>query len=468
MTSSEFRDPDPERILEMLSEDPASVCELVESQWLDFKSQPHLIRGQSASDKQRFELAKDVTAMANSGGGVILWGVKEQRDPESAIRSVGALRAVPAEHVDPSQVYKVLQDWVYPTTFVLAVRCFSVAECAIWALHIGSQPAGNLPYMVVKEWVGDDTSKKPTRRHFTVYRRVGTDISSLPAEEAHCWLRQGASMGGHSWGQRSVDSVLVGVRGAERSVGDASDKVSEDLLDLDACLAEAYDLIRGDDGGPTLAIQMWPEPATVIPGFFESGERGMGIALRSARNRRLGGFGPFGRLEQVERTSSNSLARMTVGRSGVVVQPKGHAAFVCCSYALLWASEQYSWLGSRVINHVALSEFVVESVRFFVKEVLGRLNGDARGLGWRVVFDGLEGDPRPVLPRGRVLASEGIGLGADAHDASSFDLRGAQPGVGEPGEIAFSILESIYHEFGFGRSDIPFAVGSTVDLCKLG
>lgn len=54
-----------------------------ERSWLDFKQSPYVLDG----ERGKSELAKDVTAVANSGGGCIVIGVRTRKDPADVDRS---------------------------------------------------------------------------------------------------------------------------------------------------------------------------------------------------------------------------------------------------------------------------------------------------------------------------------------------------------------------------------------------
>ncbi len=64
-------------LFETLGRDPEELIGAAESEWLEFKKEPYYLE----RDEQRFELAKDVSAMANAGQGIIVIGVEAKDDP---------------------------------------------------------------------------------------------------------------------------------------------------------------------------------------------------------------------------------------------------------------------------------------------------------------------------------------------------------------------------------------------------
>jgi hypothetical protein len=67
-----------------------------EDEQLEFKGSPYYL----ASDAMKFELAKDVTALANSGGGLILLGFRTCKDPDYSFEFVDECRPIDRGLVD--------------------------------------------------------------------------------------------------------------------------------------------------------------------------------------------------------------------------------------------------------------------------------------------------------------------------------------------------------------------------------
>jgi predicted HTH transcriptional regulator len=60
--------------------DADRILGTAESSWLDFKQQPYILM----QPDQPLELAKDVSALANSGGGVLVIGIATERRESTA------------------------------------------------------------------------------------------------------------------------------------------------------------------------------------------------------------------------------------------------------------------------------------------------------------------------------------------------------------------------------------------------
>jgi hypothetical protein len=81
-----------------------------ESSQLDFKAGWYRLE----DDHEKAELAKDVSAMANSGGGYIIRGVATERLSSAEEEIVSSVKPIPADEVDREQHRSVVKAWCFP------------------------------------------------------------------------------------------------------------------------------------------------------------------------------------------------------------------------------------------------------------------------------------------------------------------------------------------------------------------
>ena len=77
----------------LASHDYEAFLDAVETSHLEFKSEPYRLD----QDLQKQELAKDVSALANAGGGGILMGFKTTKDSTVLGDVVAYVRPIPSE-----------------------------------------------------------------------------------------------------------------------------------------------------------------------------------------------------------------------------------------------------------------------------------------------------------------------------------------------------------------------------------
>jgi hypothetical protein len=114
----------PRDVLEKLeARDFEALIGLVESEWLDAKETPYHLD----SPKQKLELAKDVAAFANAGGGIIVIGFDCEKEPTTSSERIRGVCQFPVPFVDPNKYSQILADLVHPPPHGVSIRVFEAA-----------------------------------------------------------------------------------------------------------------------------------------------------------------------------------------------------------------------------------------------------------------------------------------------------------------------------------------------------
>ena len=85
---------------------------------VEFKRQPY----QLDAEGEKFELAKDICAMANASGGVIVLGVQTERREESPLDEAVRIRALARGLVDEERYIAIAAERIYPRVQGLRVE----------------------------------------------------------------------------------------------------------------------------------------------------------------------------------------------------------------------------------------------------------------------------------------------------------------------------------------------------------
>jgi hypothetical protein len=93
-----------------------ALAGLAEGHWIDVRSAPSDL----ASDLGRFELAKDVSAFANSDGGLIVIPGSTRNEANGEV--IDEIRDLELDLVNPDQIRATLASWVYPIVRGLEVK----------------------------------------------------------------------------------------------------------------------------------------------------------------------------------------------------------------------------------------------------------------------------------------------------------------------------------------------------------
>jgi hypothetical protein len=95
----------------LLSGNDSRLIGLPESEHLECKVQPYDL----SQDFNKRELAKDVSAFANTDGGLIIIGAKTKKSQENLGDEIEALRPMEQRLLDTERYHNVIQEWIYPS-----------------------------------------------------------------------------------------------------------------------------------------------------------------------------------------------------------------------------------------------------------------------------------------------------------------------------------------------------------------
>ncbi|MCH7812241.1 MAG: ATP-binding protein [Chloroflexi bacterium] len=182
----------PAQLFTVLGRDPNELVGQPETSWLDFKGEPYLLDDSHAGRRvrERLELAKDVTALANANGGVLLLGVATETDASAHEEIAKALRPIPAGAVNPKQLQDLIWEWVQPKLDV-EIQSHPVEESSgnLWSILVQPQQERDRPFIVAGELVGEALGAN--RNLFGVYVRVGSQNSPYPTWQVQQWINAG-------------------------------------------------------------------------------------------------------------------------------------------------------------------------------------------------------------------------------------------------------------------------------------
>jgi len=163
---------------------PQGIVGCPESHWLEAKRAPYRL----SNVIDQLELAKDLSALANSGGGILVVGAKTTH--RDGIDVVSSLSPVGTEFAQPSKYRSVLRSRLYPRIQGLTIFLAKVTQSqVVLGIRVPRQPTNNLPILVVgmPSMRGDRLEGS----YWGLFRRVGEDSTPVVVEAVHTALRGG-------------------------------------------------------------------------------------------------------------------------------------------------------------------------------------------------------------------------------------------------------------------------------------
>jgi hypothetical protein len=158
-----------------------------ESAWLEAKALPYKLSDESV----KYELGKDVAAMANSReGGIIVLGMStEKKKRKSEVDTIGDYNEIDLKRVKRQQYRHLVAKWVYPTLNGFEVELIegSAKDWGIAILVIPPQLETKRPFLV--QGAVDDGNVLGS--HVLLPWRREDDISAMDAVAIHDRIRLG-------------------------------------------------------------------------------------------------------------------------------------------------------------------------------------------------------------------------------------------------------------------------------------
>lgn len=154
-----------------------------ESDWLEAKSAPYRLH----EEADGFELAKDVAALANATGGIIVIGAQTKNRPAGdEIRRINECRL---DGISPRRYVSLVQRKVFPKVDGFKVELIpgATAGSGIALLTIPEQPVDQKPFLVH----GTVRGGRTTGQGFTWPTREGADAVAPSIDTVHALLRAG-------------------------------------------------------------------------------------------------------------------------------------------------------------------------------------------------------------------------------------------------------------------------------------
>ena len=425
-------------LFKVLGRNPVELKGEPETSWLEFKSAPYPIYRQVVGfERHRFELAKDLTALANKDGGVILIGFETEKDAASKEDVAKELHPVAPGWINAELIKQVIHDWVYPRLEVEVLSHSVSGETGeLWSLSVERFKDIDFPYIVTKNFVGNGGASPNI---FGVFERSGCHNIAYSPQQVHHWINTGTQ-------GLPQEPVIV---------------LSPPADEADEVLAEDYLTTALGEHEPSVYLQAAPKEAGSLTGFYQGHPESLHDALISPRHHlRKYGFN-LPDVGRPERTTRGALRVVWLKEGLISIAPSGLTTAIQGQKLLNWGAEKYAPEGEYWINPLALIEFTLDFCRFFLKEVMSRSR--STGLLLRAGMRSLvEGTGALYLPQELDhFAAKGHAM------ADAFDLEWIVSDGHDASQLAYEVLAKLYPKFGFDKAIIPYTEGNRISETKI-
>jgi|GEM_PF-2689211 len=421
------------------AQDYDSVLGTEESNWIDFKEKAYQTQpsesDMSLTTGAKFELAKDVAALANDQGGSIVLGFKETKDPTRGVSTASSAPLIRSAAFDASHYKDVIQNNIYPSPRNVTIKWYGSQNPSrgVLVIHVPKSRDSN---HIVRHLTDESGNKV---EGMGIPTRNDDRIQWMSAEELHGKISGTGSLkrpDSSEASSASQDNARANAKSAIESLIQTQDWADLPTITLQVVPLRGPDQLSDFYDQVQQAIQR-PEPI-----------RQMGFGLGSLGGRPTvveGAFVLSGVRDSIARLEPNGLFTITLH-----ITPN----FVG------WAVNRDRDSSSSVlINATVLIEFTLELCRFAHKTLASHglqqwsYHVECRNLKKSSVMLH-EGAPGRWFNEDEVLAS-----------SDSWAKTIDNPNDAE--SDAFRILTSIYALWGLPESGIPYTKDKRVSIAAL-
>jgi hypothetical protein len=432
----------------------------LEDEHLECKREPYRLKIIS----EKMELAKDISALANADGGIILIGVTTKKDPTLTTGDVIQRYGCFAENlVEFKQYEDVIGEWVIPSVPGLNFKwhpSITNPQEGIVSIRIPQTACQERPFVVGKVITAD--TENVSGSHLGYFERRRDRVPPMKASELRERLKDGLRFA-------ELNARLMNV---EEMVGKAAARdqppphptgplkmipalVAEEVLKR----VERAREVVGFQSRPTFSLLAWPDVPIDFPGLFESREDAIVQLLEHPPQLRNGGFDLLaGRLSTIvegklRRCTAPGYRLLEVWRDGPLIGVwQGDGGHLC------WGMDSPPEAGLR-INNLALTETVFLFCYWALKMYKFAALEPGR-LRFRMMFSDMAPTRKPFSLNPHPISTIAFKFYDDGQPAPEsagkhFDIQ-TDFANAEAGTVAYKLLFDLYTWFGFEANRVPY------------
>ncbi len=235
---------------------------------LEFKSEPYRLQ----DDREKVELAKDASALANTSGGYIILGIKTKKLPDFNADIAFELRPIPRVQFVLEQYESVLRDWIYPPLNDARLTFIEDSENAgkgYLVIEISPELAQRKPYLVVRTL--EAKNERERRILFGYSERYESRALSAIVQRLQQLLHLGLHFEKIESFHQSIEDRLSAIEGTllKKATADEESSSGERFRDFEGRLSDAA-IQAGFENRPRLTLAALPLQAVLMPTLFST------------------------------------------------------------------------------------------------------------------------------------------------------------------------------------------------------
>lgn len=435
-----------------------SIIGTIESEILDFKKEPYQLN----TTKQKLELAKDISAFANSGGGIIVIGVATCKEVGHPHELAEKIRPFERSLIDQKQYKDIINSHIYPSINIKIEWFPSSKETnkGLAYIKISETESRQRPFVIVKVLAEDE---KELGNVVSFFQRKGDHTISLSAEAMHHTFKDGLNFDEHLREIKQDIKKLISQehsRNLQKHVDNVLKKIPKKRPSninfdiIDQRVNGATKVVRLEDDIEYILVA-YPSNDIQIKGLFESRSSDIVKLINTPLSLRHAGFdistGEQSKIidGDLRRSVLESYKLLEVWKDGMILfVASGDEDFLC------WGN--YDSTNQLRINTIGL----VESTYIFhefVNKVYSTSNASNCLINTQLMLKNLPSEKNYVLPK--------FPINSIRHFIDHFQVEGSEiraqacfdwkETLAE--KAAYDLISNMYSKFGAEHEFVPYA-----------
>jgi hypothetical protein len=453
----------PKEILEKLTAcDFDALIGLFESEWLDAKETPYHLD----VAPQKRELAKDVTALANAGGGIIVLGFECEKLPTTAGERIKEVCRFPISRVDPKRYNQILADLVHPPPHGVTVLVFENSAKdgnGVAAIVIDKAVMTEKPYLVGKMVDENDIS---IGSYFGYFERKRDFIPPISIARIQQQLSAGLQWASINERLSAMETKIDALTPSRK----APSKIVTILRPERETRIKKARITVGRDDAPLIYFDAAAESPCTFPTLFKSQSERVVRLIENPPQFRQNGFEIWA--DRISAIVDGRLRRnMIAGHRLIELWEDGEFIFIGPG-----DEDFLGWsVGSTGTRPIHISNFVLAEATLHFCWLM------------RSIFE--EAEPKPSVLRLSLglanLARSGMATLSDVPEGRMRGMEQPHPAPSpdrefyelaewdtyDPARLAYLLLKNVYVWFGFNSDRMPYVDNNgpepTLDVAKL-
>ena len=431
------------------------LINLIEGEQIEAKGSPY----QLLNDSQKQELAKDVSALGNAAGGIVLIGFETKKDSLSAVERISAYHSFDQAIVDLIQYRNVLQAWIYPPIHSVSVEWYpSMADNTkgTVAIIVPSEAVDEKPYLV-KHTVQPDGKVSGTLIGY--YERVLDRIPATSPERLRTWLRDGMRFDELSQRLATIEQFI-----ANLSLAPSVPQTGLTDEDIGKRIAEAQKAVERTSE-PVIILAAISEDHSGFPQLFRSQSEPVVQLLDKPPQFRSDGFGVGLRLSRPSEIVGGELRRRLGTGSQIIdlwqdglLLGIGEGDYDLLCWFMRYPGNPTIQEQSLLIRNFVLAEVTLNFLQLGI-EVFKHAEPPPKKIKFMLCLDNMTVNDLPCELSSVPDRTSTVHFQPDFKAApgpkisSEFALPFDELDIGR---IAYKLLAGLYVKFGFHESDVPY------------